>query len=125
MQLDAADVACLARELRETKAMVAELLHIVRAERLSPAEREVVRAIHAVFGTAACSTAEIIAVTAQPLGDRPALRDALAAVAGDLQPQRVGQALASIAARGGRAGGLQLVSPRMERGVRLWSIEGL
>jgi hypothetical protein len=125
MQLDSTELADLRRDVGRLEALLHEVLAAVRTEQLSPAERAVVCALHAVFGGAASTTAEIVSVSAQPLGDRPALRDALAAVAGDLQPQRVGQALASMAARGGRAGALRLVSPRMERGARLWAVETL
>jgi hypothetical protein len=125
MELDSTELADLRRHVGRLEALLHEVLAAVRPDQLSPAERAVVCALHAVFGTAACTTGEIVAVSAQPLGDRPALRDALVAVAGDLQPQRVGQALAAISARGGRAGALRLVSPRMERGARLWCVETL
>ena len=90
---------------------------------LSPGQREVVRALHAVFGTDPVTTSEIIESCALAIGDRPALRAALMATSGTLGAQRIGLALRLIVCRGGNAGDVRLTAPRTERKRRLWCIE--
>lgn len=87
---------------------------------LTPTQRAAVESLAAVFGSAPFTTAEAVQACAVPIGARPALRDALQALAGSLTAQRVGIALGRIVELGGTAGAVQLTAPRNERGRRLW-----
>lgn len=90
---------------------------------LLPAEIAALVALHEVFGTGAFTSSEAVAAARGPFETRRQLREALAALGADRDAQALGQLLRSIVARDGRAGNLRLVSPRAERGARLWAIE--
>jgi GAF domain-containing protein len=112
----------LLRRVDDLEALVRQVLHHVQPDQLTPPERGLIAAVHSVVGTSPFATSELVELAASPL--RPELLAALIGVVGRIDAQRVGQALAAIVKRGGRAGALRLVTPTSERGVRLWAVEG-
>lgn len=117
----------LALELRVLRGEIAALRAELRdrmPDAMTPEQRRAVEALGELLGPATFTTRELLATLAADIGARPACRAALEAVAGTAaDAQRVGQALALIARRGGRAGAWRLCRPAGEAGRALFALE--
>ena len=113
------------RRLDELQAAV-ERAHAPDLPPLPPREIAVVDALGDALGLGTIKTHEIIALTRQDFGARPALRAALVDLVGPtVNPQRLGLALRTIASQGGRGNRWRLTAPAKNGGQRLWCIGGL
>lgn len=93
---------------------------------LSNAQRELVDGLRGLYTVGEPFKAgELVELLATPIGDRVRVRAALLDVlrGGVVDAQRVGNALGAIVEVGGAVGGVRLVSPKSERGRRLWCLE--
>lgn len=123
------DTAVLVEQLRQLRADVAVLAAAVQRllptrPSVTPTERRVVQALHAVFGVGVPMTsAEIVAACRLQVGGRPELRAALQGLIGAaLDAQAAGLALRKITARCADEQ-LRLVATKVEGGRRMWTIE--
>lgn len=121
------EAAAIAHELAALRAAVEALRAELRErmpDALTPEQRAAVLALGDLFGAGCFSTRELVQALRLDFCTRAECRAALEALAGtSTDAQRVGQALALIVRRGGRAGAWRLTRPAGERGAALWAIE--
>jgi hypothetical protein len=93
---------------------------------LPPLECAVVDALGDVFGAGTFKSRDVEKLQGLDIGDRPALRAALAALLrAPPTRQRLGIEMARMANAGGRGERWRLTAPKKESGGRLWCIEAL
>ncbi|MFP5398963.1 MAG: hypothetical protein ACLGIT_11595 [Gammaproteobacteria bacterium] len=119
-----AALACELRALRQAVEALRDELRERWPDAMTPEQRDAVRALGDLFGPGCFSTRELVQALRLDIGTRADCRAAIEALAGtSTDAQRVGQALALIVRRGGRAGAWRLTRPAGERGAALWAIE--